>query len=53
MSGSQRRSEYATGSFDLASGGRFSALIRVGDVGGGGVGKPLLFEEWEAPGGNT
>lgn len=26
----------------------FSALIRVG-----GGGQPFLFEEWEAPGGNT
>lgn len=34
MSGSQRRSEYATVGFDLALEGRFSALIRVGEVGG-------------------
>lgn len=36
MSGSQRRSEYATVGFDLALEGRFSALIRVGKVGRGG-----------------
>lgn len=37
----------ATFGFDLASAGRFSALIRV-------EGKErVLFEEWEAPGGNT
>lgn len=34
MSGSQRRSEYATVGFDLALEGRFSALIRAGEVGG-------------------